>query len=253
MRNSLISFFLLMLLCRLQTLAPYSGGVENTEFAPDHGQPPAPHRRLLRMHATHADDDLGAPGSPDPSSDAPPLAINENVLARLTVDVSPQLLFERGDIVLTTLRWCTREPGQGDWKSHPLQPAMALRLHDHAGLGGLELLSGIPGGLGGALRGAGDPVLYIQHPDGVTTANDDESAMAADSAEARRLGFAARLCIHPRQVAAVHAALAPTAEERAWAERVVAAAGEGGAVQLDGRMVDRPVLLRAQRLLAAAR
>ncbi len=89
--------------------------------------------------------------------------------------------------------------------------------------------------------------------DGVTPAIDDEAALSADNAEARRLGFAARLCIHPRQVAAVHAALAPTAEERAWAERVVAAAGEGGAVQLDGRMIDRPVLLRAQRLLAAAR
>ena len=94
------------------------------------------------MHATHADDDLGSPGSPDPSSDTPPLAINENVLARLTVDVSPQLMFELGDIVLTTQRWCTREPGQGDWKSHPLQPAMALRLHDHAGLGSLELRLG---------------------------------------------------------------------------------------------------------------
>lgn len=89
--------------------------------------------------------------------------------------------------------------------------------------------------------------------DGVTPAIDDAAALAADNAEARRLGFAARLCIHPRQVAAVHAALAPSPAERAWAERVVAAAGEGGAVQLDGRMVDRPVLLRAQRLLAADR
>lgn len=89
--------------------------------------------------------------------------------------------------------------------------------------------------------------------DGVTPAIDDEAALAADNTEARRLGFAARLCIHPRQVAAVHAALAPSAAERAWAERVVAAAGAGGAVQLDGRMIDRPVLLRAQRLLAAAR
>lgn len=89
--------------------------------------------------------------------------------------------------------------------------------------------------------------------DGVTPAIDDEAALAADNAEARRLGFAARLCIHPRQVGAVHAALAPTPQEKAWAERVVAAAGDGGAVQLDGRMIDRPVLLRAQRLLAAAR
>jgi len=88
--------------------------------------------------------------------------------------------------------------------------------------------------------------------DGVSTAIDDAAALDADTRRARRLGFGAKLCIHPRQVATVHAAFAPSADELAWAERVVAAAAasSGGAVAVDGRMVDRPVLLRAQALLS---
>jgi len=88
--------------------------------------------------------------------------------------------------------------------------------------------------------------------DGVSTAIDDAAALDADTRRARRLGFGAKLCIHPRQVAAVHAAFAPSADELAWAERVVAAAAatSDGAVAVDGRMVDRPVLLRAQVVLS---
>lgn len=91
--------------------------------------------------------------------------------------------------------------------------------------------------------------------DGVSTAIDDAAALDADTRRARRLGFGAKLCIHPRQVAVVHAAFAPSADELAWAGRVVAAAAAaaGGAVAVDGRMVDRPVLLRAQALLARTR
>ena len=88
--------------------------------------------------------------------------------------------------------------------------------------------------------------------DGVSTAIDDAVALDADTRRARRLGFGAKLCIHPRQVPTVNAAFAPSADELAWAERVVAAAAttSGGAVAVDGRMVDRPVLLRAQTMLA---
>lgn len=87
---------------------------------------------------------------------------------------------------------------------------------------------------------------------GVTTAIDDESALRAEVARCRAHGFSAKLCIHPRQVAPIHAALAPSAAELGWAQRVVAAAAASGgaAVQVDGRMVDKPILLRAQRLLA---
>lgn len=89
---------------------------------------------------------------------------------------------------------------------------------------------------------------------GVTPAIDDEALLQAEWARARAHGFGAKLCIHPRQVAAVHAALAPSAEELAWARRVLQAAeGAAGAVQLDGRMVDKPVIERARRLLSRVR
>jgi citrate lyase subunit beta/citryl-CoA lyase len=92
----------------------------------------------------------------------------------------------------------------------------------------------------------------LQAPvDGVTTAIDDLPRVKQDALRARRLGFGGKLCIHPRQVEAVNAALRPTEEELAWARRVAqaAAAANGAAVALDGRMVDRPVILRAQALL----
>jgi citrate lyase subunit beta / citryl-CoA lyase len=89
---------------------------------------------------------------------------------------------------------------------------------------------------------------------GVTAAFDDEAALRADWAQARRHGFGAKLCIHPRQLAPLHAAMAPAEAEIAWARRVLAAAANStaGAVQLDGRMIDRPVVERARRLIDRA-
>jgi citrate lyase subunit beta/citryl-CoA lyase len=89
---------------------------------------------------------------------------------------------------------------------------------------------------------------------GVTTALDDEALLLGDLARARAHGFAAKLCIHPKQIAPIHAALAPSDAERAWAERVLAAAADAGgaAAQLDGRMIDKPVIERARRLLERA-
>jgi citrate lyase subunit beta/citryl-CoA lyase len=88
--------------------------------------------------------------------------------------------------------------------------------------------------------------------DGVTPAIDDAQLLRQDAARARRLGFAGKLCIHPRQLAPVHEAFAPSEAELAWARRVVeaAAAADGAAVKVDGQMVDRPVLLRARALLS---
>jgi citrate lyase subunit beta / citryl-CoA lyase len=90
--------------------------------------------------------------------------------------------------------------------------------------------------------------------DGVTTAIDDLDAIRRDIDRARALGFGGKLCIHPKQVEIVNTAFRPTPDEVAWATRVVdadAAAG-GAAVAVDGRMVDRPVLRKAQEILAAA-
>jgi len=90
--------------------------------------------------------------------------------------------------------------------------------------------------------------------DGVTVQTTDERRLREDTLRGRRFGFGAKLCIHPRQVGVVHEALAPTGSELEWARRVIAAdeASGGAAVQLDGRMVDLPVVLQARRTLARA-
>jgi citrate lyase subunit beta/citryl-CoA lyase len=86
---------------------------------------------------------------------------------------------------------------------------------------------------------------------GVTADIGDEATLLADLAFARACGFGAKLCIHPKQVDAIEAALRPSDAEVDWARRVVAAAASSqGSVQVDGRMVDRPVVARAQQILA---
>jgi citrate lyase subunit beta/citryl-CoA lyase len=88
--------------------------------------------------------------------------------------------------------------------------------------------------------------------DGVTLAFADDQALATDVARSRRLGMGAKLCIHPRQVAGVNQGFAPSPAERQWAQRVVeqVQAHGLGAIAVDGKLVDRPVWLLAQSLLA---
>ncbi len=82
----------------------------------------------------------------------------------------------------------------------------------------------------------------------------DLDALKASCERARRMGFQGKLCIHPDQIAVVQAAFAPTPEEVAEAECIVAAAEAAerqgmGAVQVDGKMIDAPVVIRARRVL----
>ncbi|WP_451988822.1 HpcH/HpaI aldolase/citrate lyase family protein [Achromobacter aloeverae] len=87
--------------------------------------------------------------------------------------------------------------------------------------------------------------------DGVSTEIQDAGIVQADAAKARRLGFGAKLCIHPSQVAPVNAAFRPTAQEVEWARRVLdaSARAEGAAAVVDGKMIDLPVVLRARAIL----
>jgi citrate lyase subunit beta/citryl-CoA lyase len=89
--------------------------------------------------------------------------------------------------------------------------------------------------------------------DGVTTALDDPAVAGAEAARARSLGFAGKLCIHPSQLKAVIAAFSPSGEEVAWAHRIVKASAAGGAVRVEGHMVDAPVIRKARSILARAK
>jgi citrate lyase subunit beta/citryl-CoA lyase len=90
--------------------------------------------------------------------------------------------------------------------------------------------------------------------DGVTVEIDDVERLRADTLRGKRMGFGAKLCIHPRQVAPVNACFAPNPDEIAWARRIVDAAAAAGnaAVAVDGKMVDRPVIVKAERILSEA-
>ena len=91
--------------------------------------------------------------------------------------------------------------------------------------------------------------------DSPSVAIEDVAEVERDAQAARRLGFGAKLCIHPRQLDAVNRSFQPTEAELVWARQVlaIAASSGGAAVALDGKMIDKPVILRAQAILAEAR
>jgi citrate lyase subunit beta/citryl-CoA lyase len=91
--------------------------------------------------------------------------------------------------------------------------------------------------------------------DGPTVAIDDAAQLRDDTLRAKRLGFGGKLCIHPKQVAIVQEHFSPSAEEIAWAQRVVSAASaaQGAAIAVDGKMIDRPVLVQAEMILERCR
>jgi citrate lyase subunit beta/citryl-CoA lyase len=90
--------------------------------------------------------------------------------------------------------------------------------------------------------------------DGVTPSTDDEPRIFAHAQKAKRFGFGAKLCIHPKQIPIVKRAFTPSPEELDWAKRVISAdkASKGQAAKVDGKMIDRPVVMLARRILALA-
>ena len=86
----------------------------------------------------------------------------------------------------------------------------------------------------------------------------DTEGYLAEARLARRLGFAGKTCIHPSQVKLANEAFRPSDEEVAHAWRVTQAAQQAerdgvGAFLVDGRMIDRPVLVRARSIVETAR
>jgi citrate lyase subunit beta/citryl-CoA lyase len=88
--------------------------------------------------------------------------------------------------------------------------------------------------------------------DTIYTDFKDPAGLRAECAAAKRSGFLAKMAIHPAQLETINDVFSTSAEERDWAERVVAAFAanpDSGTLALDGKMIDRPHLTLAQRLL----
>jgi len=93
--------------------------------------------------------------------------------------------------------------------------------------------------------------------DGVFPDLDDAEGLTADVLQARRLGFDGKSTFNPRQIGLINERFSPTADELAYAHRVASAFEEAVArgdasVAVGGQLVDRPIVLRAQRLLELA-
>ena len=99
-----------------------------------------------------------------------------------------------------------------------------------------------------AARVAGVPAL-----DMVTLDFKDATRFVREARQARALGYAGKLCIHPAQVALAVDAFRPTAEELDWATRLLAAFDEAGGttIAFEGQMVDEVVAARARAILAS--
>jgi citrate lyase subunit beta / citryl-CoA lyase len=157
-------------------------------------------------------------------------------------------------------------------------PAAMFTLGGYAGVSprleamtwGAEDLAACLGGNNRRLDGAYDDVYRLARSlclagaaaagvaaiDTIYTDFKDEAGLAAECAAARRSGFVAKMAIHPAQIAAINSAFSISEEELAWARKVVAIFTENpgaGTIALDGRMVDKPHLTLARRLLGLER
>lgn len=86
---------------------------------------------------------------------------------------------------------------------------------------------------------------------------EDTEGLRADTERGIEMGYDGKMAIHPRQVSVINEAFTPSDERVAWAERVLAAreesaASDRGVFEVDGEMVDAPLVAQAERVLARA-
>jgi citrate lyase subunit beta/citryl-CoA lyase len=102
---------------------------------------------------------------------------------------------------------------------------------------------------------AGAVAAGVQPVDGVFADFRDGDGLKREAEAARRDGFTGKLAIHPDQVAVINAAFTPSADEVKNAAAIVAAfeaEPDAGVLSVGGRMVDRPHLIQARRVLERA-
>ncbi len=103
---------------------------------------------------------------------------------------------------------------------------------------------------------AGAVAAGVQPVDGIFADFKDDDGLRAEAEAARREGFTGKLAIHPAQVPIINAAFTPSAEDLTHAAEIVAAFEahpDAGVLSVGGKMVDRPHLMQAQRILERAR
>jgi citrate lyase subunit beta/citryl-CoA lyase len=183
------------------------------------------------------------------------------------------------EVRLTTLAEIIAELATAAGMAQP--PGIIALIESPKGLAALDMIAAIPGviglafgtedfslGLGVppapaalelpcrliALAAASQGIMALGLPVSIATIADADAWREGVQA-ARAIGMTGAICIHPGQIGPANAGFAPSATEIALARRVIEAwndADGAGVVQLDGKMIDRPVVLAAQRVVGRA-
>src|SRR5688572_24251433 len=177
----------------------------------------------------------------------------ERGIAEGAIDLIPQIETAAGmQRIDRVMQARNLRPYKGPWRvkrvafgaadyGHELQLTVSLEEDELADARARVVLSSRAAGLEGPLD---SPWFHFKETEAFQRALE----------RSRRGGFQGRLCVHPDQIAPVNAAYLPSEQEVARAERIVAAFNEAeargqAAVQVDGQMVDYPVVFRARALL----
>jgi citrate lyase subunit beta/citryl-CoA lyase len=144
--------------------------------------------------------------------------------------------------------------------SHPRLMALTWGGEDLSADVGATAKYGPDGSLDDTFRYARAVCLLAASAAGVTPLDTvypdfrDAAGFEADCVTAKRMGYLAKCAIHPGQVEIINRVFSPSPQELEWARKVVAAfaaSGNGGVTQMDGKMLDKPHLRLAERLLGA--
>lgn len=156
------------------------------------------------------------------------------------------------------------ESALGAWKAHeiaaahPSVVALAIGLEDYtADIGAQRTNEGTESFWARAQVINGAKAAHVQPIDTVFSDVTDMEGLRASVLEARSLGFVGKGCIHPRQIPVVHEALAPSRDEIDRAREIVCAFEHAearglGVVSLGSKMIDAPVVKRAQTTVMVA-
>ncbi len=216
--------------------------------------------RINPLDAAEADRDLGAVLARHPKGIVLPKAEGGASVADLT-----RRLTERGNATAKILAIATETPAAmfqlGSYGGHKRLAGLTWGAEDLPAAIGASTSREEDGSFTPPYQLARSLCLFGAAAAGVAPietvypAFRDLDGLAAYAGRARRDGFTGMMAIHPAQVSVINAAFTPSETEVAHARAVVAAfeaAPGAGAVSLDGRMVDRPHLVQARRILDAA-
>lgn len=143
-------------------------------------------------------------------------------------------------------------------QAHPSLAAIALGAEDYtAAIGAKRTIEGLEIFTARSMVINAAAVAGIQSIDTPFTDANDEQGLKKDTELAKQLGFKGKMVINPRQIEVIHSILNPTLQDIEWAKRVIKAirqaeAEGSGVASLDGKMVDVPIVNRAERIIFLA-